>query len=117
MDEKTSSHEQIHKEWSRQQLKQFRSLSPADRLLAVNTRALDHWTTRDQEDALRLFGSDNLAPPLILPALDAQDFEPAQKPLPPLATHSGRGNFLLAAALGGWLLIISAFSGHAYGLY
>ena len=50
MDEKTSSHEQIHKEWSRQQLKQFRSLSPTDRLLAVNTRALDHWTTRDQED-------------------------------------------------------------------
>lgn len=117
MDEKTSSHRQIHEEWSRQQLEKFRMLRPADRLLAVNTGALKHWTTRDREEAHRLFGTNPRGPSLTLPAISTRNFEPARKPLPPLATRSGRVDFLLAAAFGGWLLILSALSGHAFGLY
>ncbi len=117
MDKNSSSHKAIHEEWSRQQLENFRSLSPADRLLAVNTGALEHWTTRDREEAHRFFGTNTRGPSLTLPAISTRNFEPARKPLPPLATRSGRVDFLLAAALGGWLLILSALSGHAFGLY
>ncbi|MDA8365317.1 MAG: hypothetical protein M0Z84_16245 [Gammaproteobacteria bacterium] len=117
MDKQTLSQQQIHEEWSGQQLENFRLLPPEDRLLAVKTGALRHWTAQDREKALRLFSSANGPEKLKLPAIKVQDFGPAQKPLPPLATLSGRVDFLLAAALGGWLLILSAFSGHAFGLY
>lgn len=107
------SHAEAHKAWAEAQLVAFRAMSPRQRISAVKSGALEHWTETTRAAALDLLGAEEIKPDLSAGG-QIHGFEPALCPLPPLATTSPRFDRLLMATLGGWAVLMIAVTVQAY---
>ena len=109
------SNEEAHEFWSAEQLTAFQKMSNRERLNAVKSGALEHWTETARDAAL-----DMLAPgePVNVEA-DMErftEFERAEHALPPQAEHSAQFDLNLIAAGAGWAAMMIAVAAHAYGI-
>lgn len=110
------SHTEAHEKWSEKQLSLFKAMKPRERLNAVKSGALEHWTKAARDAALDLFGHDESRASISYTPQTLR-FEPALYSLPRQATYSSRLDPTLFAAVLGWVVIIIATAGQAYGLY
>lgn len=110
------SHSEAHEMWSKKQLTLFHKMSPIERLNAVKSGALEHWTEATRAAALDLLG-DKGTKALSSPAPRSRRFEAARHPLPPQSVRTARMDWFVSAATGGWTVVMLATAAHAYGLY
>lgn len=110
------SHTEAHEQWSEKQLVLFRGMGPHERLNAVKTGALKHWTEAPRAAALDLLGDDE-NPAATSHTPQTLCFEPAHHTLPPQAMKPTRIDLTLGAAGVGWAVIIVTTAVHASGFY
>jgi hypothetical protein len=109
-------HTEAHEEWSKKQLVLFRRMGTRERLNALKSGALEHWTEAVRAAALDLLG-DNETQILSSPTPQALRFEPARNPLSPQAMRAARMDRFMIAAGVGWAAIMIATAARTYGLY
>lgn len=109
------SHTEAHEVWSEEQLALFHQMGARERLNAVKSGALEHWTEAARAAALDLLG-DNEIRPASSPTPQTVRFEHARHPLPPQAVLAARMDRFMVAASVGWTAIMIAAAANAYGL-
>jgi len=109
------SHAEAHKLWSEKQLTLFREMGTRERVNAVKSGALDHWTEITRGAALDLLGEARNRGSAWT-SLQTRKFEPAHHPLPQQARHASRFDLTLIAAGTGWAAMMIAVAVHAYGI-
>ena len=109
------SHTEAHKLWSDAQLAVFRKMRTRERVNAVKSGALEHWTEPAREAALDLLGDVGNRGGTWT-TLQTRKLEPALHPLSPQARHSSRVDLTLISAGTGWAAMMIAVAVHAYGI-
>lgn len=110
------SHEESHEAWSEAQFVAFRAMGGHDQISAVKAGALDHWTEKARNAAFDMLGRGgkiNAAPE----TAQSLKFEPALQPLLLHPTRSVGFDRPMTIAATGWVVIITAVAGRAYGLF
>jgi hypothetical protein len=110
------SHAEVHAKWSTGQLMAFYAMSCPERLNAVKSGALEHWTADDRNAALDIL-SRSAVPEHVHEEPGLGRFEPASQPIPQFATNSPLFDRPMITAMVGWALLVGATAGRAYGLY
>lgn len=110
------SNEEAHELWSQEQLALFRQMQSRERLHAVKSGALEHWTEAERNEALDLLGEHAKQASTPYPAQMCK-FEPALRSLPSQLTHAPRIDRMLIAAGMGWAVIMLAAAGRAYWFF
>ena len=110
------SNEEVHEIWSEKQLVLFSEMGRRERLNALKSGALEHWTANTRTAALDLLGDIENTPTASPPTQQVR-FERASYPLPLLPMRAPRMDRFMIAASGGWIVAMIATAAHAYGLY
>lgn len=110
------SNVEAHEIWSENQLAEFQRMSARERLNAVKTGALEHWTETARATGLDLLG-ENGSKATNPPTSRTHHFEQARHPLPPQLVRPPRIDWFVFAASIGWTAIVIATAARAYGFY
>lgn len=113
---KQISHREAHKMWSEKQLALFRQMGAQERLNAVKSGALEHWTATDRDAALNLIGGiaiDDFSQPTPRTVC----FEAARQPLPEQTMRAAWWDVFMIMAGGGWATAIIVTAAHSYNLF
>ena len=110
------SNQEAHEFWSAEQLTAFQKMSNRERLNAVKSGALEHWTQTARDAAL-----DMLAPgePVNVEADMEQftEFEHAEHALPSLQVRTPLFDQTTAVAAVGWAFCVLLAAASAFGLF
>lgn len=110
------SNVEAHEIWSENQLAEFQRMSARERLNAVKSGALEHWTEAARAAGLDLL-SDAGSKTISSSTPQTRRFEHAPHPLPPLVVRTPRMDWFVGAASIGWAAIVIATAARAYGFY